>query len=218
MSDLFSDVLAVTGRAELEVAPDAAALTVRVSAEAATGPGAHARTAAVAALLDDRLDQLGPAVRQRQTTVLLLAPVVEWGEHGRSTRVAFTAVRDTALEITDVSLLGPLLADLAAHDEIVVHGPQWLVDADNPAHAEVRARAAADARARALDYARGLGLTLGPVAWTTEPGLRTGAETVALHTMSVRSAGHDAGSAALEVSAGTQTVTAALEVGFRLRP
>lgn len=219
MSELFADIIAVVGQAELPAVPDAAALTVRVSAEAGTAADAHAHTARVARSVDVRLDELGAVVRRRQTSAVSLAPVIEWGEHGRSRRVAFTAVRDTTLEITDAAAIGPLLADLAAHDEVVVHGPTWLIDADNPVHAQVRALAATDARARAQDYARALGVTLGPVAWGAEPGLRGGGEQrVGRRSMLMSQSLERGGPVEMSVVAGENLVQAAVEVGFRLRP
>jgi uncharacterized protein YggE len=42
----------------------------------------------------------------------------------------------------------------------------------NPAHDRARAAAAEDARRRAQSYAAALGLSVGPVAWVAEPGMR----------------------------------------------
>jgi uncharacterized protein YggE len=42
----------------------------------------------------------------------------------------------------------------------------------NPAYDQARAAAAEDARRRAQSYATALGLSVGPVAWVAEPGLR----------------------------------------------
>ncbi len=53
-----------------------------------------------------------------------------------------------------------------------VTGPRWSLVPDNPAHEAARRAAASDARRRAEAYADALGLTLGPVAWVAEPGLR----------------------------------------------
>lgn len=214
---LFPDVLAVRGEGEVRVVPDAAALSVRVQVEAPVPADAARLAAEVATVVDGLLDRLGAALRSRRTTGLVLAPEYEWTGRRRR-RTGYRAARDSALEVTDPGMLGPLLADLAERDEVALSGPTWLVDPGNPARSAARTAAAADARARAEAYASGLGVTVGPVVWAAEPGLRAAGDPVGGGVLADRAVHLNALEAGptLDVEPGEQTVRAVLEVGYRL--
>jgi uncharacterized protein YggE len=146
-------------------------------------------------------------------------PKTRWRK-GESVRTGWRAARATTVEVQALDDLGELLAELVGAGASV-SGPWWDVDADNAAYSQARAAAAADARARAAAYAEGLGLTVGSVAWVSEPGLRRGSargdawsgERVAL---TAQSAGQleEEQEAHIAVAPAELTVSAAVEVAF----
>jgi uncharacterized protein YggE len=82
--------------------------------------------------------------------------------------VGYIAMGGLAVALDDPSLAGALMAEATARVDAEISGPRWRVDPDNPAWAEARRAAVADARRRATDYAGGLGLALGPVVSVVE--------------------------------------------------
>jgi uncharacterized protein YggE len=98
-----------------------------------------------------------------------------------------------------------------------LRGLSWIIAPTNEAFAVARQRAGEDARARAQQYAVGLNVNLGPVAWASEPGLRTtdpyGRMSSSGDVMYSRAAPADE---SISVTSDELTVSAALEVGFRI--
>jgi len=76
------------------------------------------------------------------------------------------------VEVTDLTQLGQLVAELPAAGASELHGPVWEVDQTNPAHVQARRAAALDAQQRAAAYADALGHRLGRLKWLAELGLR----------------------------------------------
>jgi hypothetical protein len=107
-----------------------------------------------------------------------------------------------------------------------VQGPQWSMAPTNPAYDQARRAAAEDARHRAESYAQALDLTLGPVAWVAEPGMRTapvepmvgafGAPEPTGRLASVSTFAGDATEPVEDLTPSEMTVEVAVEVGFSI--
>lgn len=167
------DVLLVRGTARRRVPPDHAVLHLTVSASGPTAAEVERSVAASAAALDAALDTHEAALGPRVATAVRIRPNKYWHpQSGREVRDGF--IGDSALQVRvdDPAATGAVLRAAFEAGEVEVVGPAWGLRDEHPVHAQVRASAAADARARADDYAAGLGVRVGSVALVAEPGLR----------------------------------------------
>lgn len=159
----------VRGHAQGEADPDRVRLTLSLEARAAQADGALGDLAARSAALDRVLDDLGEAVLLRRPSSVTVGP---WYSN-RGQEQGHVARRSLTVECRADGPLGDLLAR-AVEAGASVAGTQWIVEPDNPVHAELRAAAVVDARARAKVYAEAAGLRLGSLDWLAEPGLAPG--------------------------------------------
>lgn len=211
----------VKGWGQARSMPDRAVIDVMVDADAATREQAYGEAAISARRVDEVLARRATALGRVQTAVLVVHPKTRW-KKGESIRAGWRAGRGTAVEVTDFSQLGELIAELTAAGG-AVSGPTWRLDESNLAHSQARRLAAEDARRRAEDYAAALGLTIGHVAWVSEPGLRGAREDA--HPYQARQ-GAPAGGAlrggqadeVIDVTPDEITTVASVEVGFCLQP
>jgi uncharacterized protein YggE len=211
--------IVVRGTGEARTLPDLAVLQIDASADHATPDGAQRRRAEIAAGVDAVLAAHDDAIARTLPASVGVQPRTRWNK-GEAVRTGWRAARTTLVEVTGFDAIGPIMAGVAEAGA-AVNGPRWTLAPDNPAHGTAREAAAGDARRRAESYARALDLTLGPVAWVAEPGLRLpggdgfagGGPAVA--RMAAAPAGA-AGEQVEEVTPAELTVTAAVEVGFAI--
>ncbi len=157
-------------RARFASCPTARSVRVGVDGDGQERDDAYAAAASLATAVDAVLASAGEAISRVTTVALVVQPKTRW-KKGESVRTGWKASRTSIVEIVALDELGALLAKLAAAGGSLF-GPSWELDLDHEVRNEARRRAVLDARARAEAYADGLGLTLGPVAWVSEPGLR----------------------------------------------
>lgn len=210
--------IVVKGSAVVRVLPDRAVLRVDVDGDGQSRDEAYRQAEPQAARVDAVVERHRAALDRVATAALTVHPKTRW-KRGESIRTGWRAARTTVLEVTDFAVLGDLFAELAAAGAAVT-GPSWSLDPDNPAHAEARRLAAADARVRADAYGAALGLRVTAVAWVAEPGLRIGdragggepdMQMMAMAAPMSRSAPIED---VIEVTPDEVTVSARVEVGF----
>ena len=114
-------------------------------------------------------DELGVPAGRRTTSRISL------GEHGEHTSSGwqhrgYRAASRIGVRLEDAELASRLVSEAAERLETRLDGPTWNVAHDNPAHAEARRLAAADARSKADEYAAALGGRVGAIASVVEPG------------------------------------------------
>ena len=206
----------VRGRGTVEVEPDAAVLVAEARARAIDPSAAHAAAAGIASAVDELLDRAGTAVRRRSTSALLVTPSYEWRDNARQF-VGFDAVRSSTIEIVDSGSIGDIFAGLASV-RANAGNLRWVIDRDNPAHAEARRLAATDARGRAASYAEALGVGLGPVQEVREPETKSPGGPQPEGRMYAMAADAGGGGDSMEVSAPTLTVASEVEVTFSITP
>lgn len=160
----------VRGSGEAKVPPDRAVIQVTIDAEGASREAAYKAASESARQVDQVLSDHDTAIERVTAAALVVHPKTRW-KKGESIRTGWRAYRSSHVEVTDFAQLGQMLAEMTAARG-TISGPNWRVDPTNPAHHQVRAEAAGEARRRAEAYASGLGLTLGEVRWMSEPGLR----------------------------------------------
>jgi uncharacterized protein len=214
--------IAVRGTGEVRAVPDAATLRVEVEADHADQEVAYQARAAIAGRVDEVLARHDDDIARSMVTALGVQPLSRWHE-GQEIRTGWRGFRTTVVDVAVLDALGPLMAALVDAGAAVT-GPRWWLAPGNPAHDSAREAAAGDARRRAESYARALDLTLGPVTWVAEAGLRPpgGPGTPVARApgeargMAIAVAGADATEPAEDLSPGELTVRAVVEVGFRI--
>lgn len=207
--------LIVQGVGEVRAMPDLASVRVGVDGQGQSREEAYQMASATAAAVDGVLADFGAAIERVTTAALAVQPRTRWRK-GETLRTGWQAFRVSVVEIKDTSRVGELLSALATAGASI-SGLSWMVAPANESFALARQRAGEDARARAEQYARALGIMLGSVAWASEPGLRSTGQT---DWMSAAAPGGalSAGAAdeAIDVSPEEVTIRAALEVAYSI--
>lgn len=207
--------LVVQGVGEVRVMPDLASVRVSIDGEGQSRDEAYQRASVNAAAVDAVLTSFEAAVDRVSTAALTVQPKTRWRK-GESQRTGWTASRVSVVEITDTSRVGELLNALTGAGASI-SGLSWQVAPANASFALARQRAGEDARARAEQYARALNIKLGPVAWAAEPGLRGSGQVVRAAALAAgRAVGGGAAEEPINAEPEEVTITAALEVGYRI--
>lgn len=211
--------IVVRGIGHVRAVPDRATVRVVIDGEGAEREEAYGAAAQVAAAVDEVLAGAGDAIGRVVTATLIVQPKTRWRK-GESIRTGWTASRTSIVEVRALDDLGGLLAKLTSAGG-AIYGPSWELDEDHAGHGEARRRAALDARSRAEAYSSALGLTLGPVGWVAEPGLRLGSGDGNHRPMMAQAAmagGAHRGLAeeTIDVTPQEMTIEAAVEVGFSI--
>jgi uncharacterized protein YggE len=208
--------IVVRGTGEARTLPDLAILQLAATADDASADGAQRRRGEIVAAVDAVLEEHAAAIARVLPAAVSVQPRTRWHK-GQDIRTGWRASRVTQVEVTGLDAVGRIMAGVAAAGAAVT-GPRWSLQPANPAHEAARVAAAEDARRRAESYARALGLTLGPVAWVAEPGLRAGDGYVPRAGPGIQlvAAGRMADEAVEDVTPAELTVDAAVEVGFAI--
>ncbi|GAA0802957.1 SIMPL domain-containing protein [Spirilliplanes yamanashiensis] len=147
-------VVRVRGEAQLEVPPELARFAVSVSARGKDRQGVLTRLAERSAAVRALVDEYPDAVDRRETGAFHLSPELKrTGER----IAAYTGSVTTTVTVTDFTVLGELMVRLADLEQSAVDGPWWELRPGNPAAAEARRAALADALTRAREYAAAVG-------------------------------------------------------------
>jgi uncharacterized protein YggE len=162
--------IVVRGTGEARALPAQASLRVEVTADHQTQEEAHDARTKLAASVDELLGRHADAIARTTIASLLVQPRTRW-HRGEDIRSGWRASRTSFVDVVTLDALGEIMAGLVDAGA-AVQGPQWSMAPTNPAYDQARAAAAQDARRRAQSYAAALGLSVGPVAWVAEPGLR----------------------------------------------
>src|SRR5918995_3889663 len=212
--------IVVRGTGEARALPDQASLRVEVTADHKTQDEAYDARTKLAARVDSVLDEHASAIARTTIASLLVQPRTRW-HRGEDIRTGWRASRTSFVEIVVLDKLGDIMSGLVDAGA-AVQGPQWSMAPSNAAYDQARRAAAEDARHRAQSYAAALGLSLGPVAWVAEPGLRgSPGGPVPLEAPMARMAASAAAPLAAEaetehVSPAEMTIQVDVEVGFTI--
>jgi uncharacterized protein YggE len=162
--------IVVRGTGEARALPDLASLRVEVTADHKTQEEAYEARAKLAARVDVVFAQHRNAISRTTIASLWVQPRTRW-HRGEDIRTGWRASRTTFVDVVVLDALGEIMSGVVEAGG-AVQGPQWSMAPTNPAYDLARRAAADDARHRAQSYAQALDLTLGPVAWVAEPGMR----------------------------------------------
>jgi uncharacterized protein YggE len=157
--------IVVTGEAEVEAAPDRAVVTAGVESQAATAAEALAANTTAMTAVFDALEAAGVPRPDFQTSQLSLDALWENRTDGEGPPrvVGYQASNLVTVTVRDLARLGPVIDAVTAAGANRLHGIAFEIAEPKPHIDDARARAVADARARAELYAGAAGVTLGPV-------------------------------------------------------
>jgi uncharacterized protein YggE len=161
--------ITVRGHGRSAAQPDEVGVGLTVEAVRPKAAEAFAEASRLALEAVALCDELGVPAGRRTTSQISLA------EHGEHTAAGwqhrgYRAASRIGVRLDDAELASRLVSVAAERLEARIDGPAWRVAHDNPAHADARRLAAADARAKAEEYAAALGVRVGAVASAMEPG------------------------------------------------
>ncbi|MBN9888496.1 SIMPL domain-containing protein [Salipiger abyssi] len=163
--------MTVTGEGQAAAVPDMATVTLGVTAQNEEPGAAMEEANQVAAAILARLDTLGIAPRDRQTSDIGLQPV--WNDYGqgRGREIeGYEASNRLTVRVRDLDQLGEVLGAVTEDGANRLSGLTFGLQEPDPVMDEARRDAVADAMSRAQVLAEAAGVTLGPVLSISEAG------------------------------------------------
>ena len=159
----------VTGTGHTSSAPDEALFTFSCAGHAGDAPAALAQATAAAQSVLALLERAGVDERRRGVQHARVHPRTRW-VNDRELREGWDANAVVECTIDDAVAAFELLEMSAELSNVSVHGPQWRIRTDNPAHDASRRLAVEDACRKAQSFADAAGLVLGNLSELIEGG------------------------------------------------
>ncbi len=203
--------ISVTGEGRVAVEPDQVLLTLGIESQEATVELARQRAAEAMDRVLAALKAQGVAERDIQTRRLSIAPVERADRDGRLRREGYRVTNNVLARLRTVDRAGAVVDAVAAAggDLTRVQGIQFTIENPESAREQAREKAMVDARARAQQVARGMGVSLGPLRHFSE-----GAVSIPRPlTLQVREA---AAAPQTPISAGEQEVVVTVSVVYAI--
>lgn len=165
--------ISVSGTGTTLVAPDMATITLGVTNQDKQASVAMQATSDAVAQILKRLDEMGLETRDVQTRDLSLSPV--WSGRNSSDNqppeiTGFAASNRVSVRVRDLDKLGQIMDAVIKDGANDFGGLSFGVQEPKPLEAEARAKAVADATAKAQQLAQAAGITLGPVISINDHG------------------------------------------------
>lgn len=201
--------ISVTGEGSVATTPDMATINLGVTHHAKEAGAAMAATSEATAKMLQRLDALGVAPADMQTSSLSLNPV--WSDRSSSADkppqiTGFVAGNAVMVRVRDLAILGPLLDAVIADGSNDFNGLHFSIQDPDPLMVLARKKAVADAMARALLLTSAAGVSLGPVLSINEHG---GGRPMMMEMSAARSN-------SVPIAAGEVTVSASVSMVFEI--
>ncbi|MCA0928684.1 SIMPL domain-containing protein [Ruegeria profundi] len=155
----------------VQAAPDMATITVGVTNEDPQASNAMQATSDAVSLILKRLEDMGLEARDVQTRDLSLSPV--WSGRNTSTGnrpeiSGFVASNTVQVRVRDLAQLGTIMDGVIEDGANDFRGLTFGVQDPTPLQAEARAKAVAEAMAKAEQLAQAANVSLGPVQQISE--------------------------------------------------
>ena len=145
---------------QVDSAPDTAMFSTGVETKAKTATEALRQNSVQARAVIDRLKSLGIAEKDIQTTVINLRADYDYDQESRENRfVGYVVSNQVSATVHDISELGQILDAVVSSGATNLNGPTFSIDDDSKVKEVARERALANAKARAMSYARSEGYT-----------------------------------------------------------
>ncbi|NDV48195.1 MULTISPECIES: SIMPL domain-containing protein [unclassified Salipiger] len=163
--------ITVTGEGEVAAAPDMATVSLGITAENAEAGAAMDEASRVAESLLARLDELGIAAADRQSSDISLRPVWSNGEDGTTRGITgYEAGNMLTVRVRDLDRIGEVLGAVLDGGANQLSGLSFGLQEPKPVMQDARRAAVADAMDKARVLAEAAGVTLGPVISIAEAG------------------------------------------------
>ena len=148
-------VVELTVSESVEAEPDIATVSAGVTTQARTAVEAMRTNAQAMNAVVDRIEQLGVAERDIQTSGINLGAMYDYDQSTqRQVFRGYQASNRVSVRLRDIQRTGEVLDALVAAGATDLGGPEWSIDDDTAARAQARSAAMERARAQALEYAR----------------------------------------------------------------
>jgi len=214
----MDDLIVVRGTAVSRISADRATLTITARVKQPTAADAERALAELTSAVDSVLDDFSAVVTSRRTEHFSIRPNTNWhAPSGANVVDGQVGERGIRITVADMGRAGALIRVLYDAAGVEVNGPEWELADDNPVHGQTRRAAARDARQRAEQYAEGLGLSVGGVAFVREPGLRSEPPGLARALAFVADAEMEA-EPVIDLGSALIQLSASVEVGFHIEP
>lgn len=143
---------------QVDSAPDTATFSTGVETRAKTATEALSQNSVQARAVIDRLKSLGIAEKDIQTTGINLRADYDYDQPSRENRfVGYVVSNQVSATVHDISRLGEILDAIVSSGATNLNGPTFSIDDDSKMKDVARERALANAKARAMSYARSEG-------------------------------------------------------------
>jgi len=143
---------------QVDSAPDTATFSTGVETRAKTAKEALSQNSVQARAVIDRLKSLGIAEKDIQTTGINLRADYDYDQPSRENRfVGYVVSNQVSATVHDISRLGEILDAIVSSGATNLNGPTFSIDDDSKMKEMARERALANAKARAMSYARSEG-------------------------------------------------------------
>ena len=163
--------ITVTGEGEVATVPDMATISLGITAENAEAGAAMDEASRVAEALLARLDEMGIAARDRQSSDISLRPVWSGGNDGVERGISgFEAGNRLTVRVRDLDRLGEVLGAVLDDGANQLSGLTFGLQEPKPVMQDARRAAVADAMDKAKVLAEAAGVALGPVISIAEAG------------------------------------------------
>jgi uncharacterized protein YggE len=200
--------ISMTGHGEIRGVPDMAQVTSGVITNATTAAQALAANSARMKSVFAALEKLGVPQKNIQTTNFFISPqYTDSGSNSPRHIVGYQVTNDVSVRLDDVAKVGSTLDALVTAGANQMNGISFSIKEPAPLLEKARTQAIADARARAVTYAKTAGVSLGSILSISEGGIEP-PRPILMYRM--------AASAATPVAEGEQSVTANVSVVWEI--
>lgn len=143
---------------QVDSAPDTATFGTGVETRAKTATEALRQNSIQARAVMDRLKSLGIAEKDIQTTGINLRADYDYDQESRQNRfVGYVVSNQVSATVNDISKLGEILDAIVSSGATNLNGPTFSISDDSKLKDLARERALANAKTRAMSYARAEG-------------------------------------------------------------
>jgi uncharacterized protein YggE len=217
------NTISVSGYGESYSTPDIATFTYSVVSEKPTVAAAQADATAKANATTDYLAQAGIEKKDIQTSNYSINPVYDYVQQacvngicpgGRQVLRGYEVRQTTAVKVRDTQKAGDLLAGVGGKGATEVSGLQFTFDNPNQGQDEARQKAIADAKAKADELAKELGVGIVRVVSFNESS--GGNPPPVYYTKDAAVATQSAGSAPA-ISTGQNKISSSVSVTYEIR-
>jgi uncharacterized protein YggE len=153
-----SPTVSVRGEATLMAEPDLAALTITIEAQGSDRQTTLDLLSRRAKAVADLVARFASGIERSETSRLHVYPELDGKKTEKVRR--YIGRTSTSLVVHDFAVLSDLVVGAGGIDLVSVDGPWWQLRADSDVYRQARLAAAADALARARDYATAFGAEL----------------------------------------------------------